>query len=234
MNPPVPSALPTNSTAPPAPVIRVALVEDDPVQRSEITQLLGREAGLELAGTWGTAEAAMAAIPRLEPDVALVDIGLPGQSGIELVSALKPLLPATQFMMLTVWEDPDRIFSALEAGAAGYLLKKTAPAKLLEAIQELHAGGSPMSGAIARKVVERFQKPPPLPERDSGGASGTPTPLSPREREILELLAQGRLYKEIADALGIGYGTLRTHLHRIYEKLHARNRTEAVRRANLE
>lgn len=209
----------------PLPLTRVGLIEDDPIQAAEMTRLLLADSRLLLEGTWASAEAAVQPLAQLTLDIVLVDIGLPGQSGIELVRTLAPCLPATQFMMLTVYDDPDRLFDALSAGAAGYLLKKTAPTRLLEAIQELRDGGSPMSAAIARHVVKRFQQPVPrwdLP-------SATNAHLTPREQEILDLLAQGRLYKEIAETLGIGLGTVRTHIRRIYEKLHARNRTEAVR-----
>jgi len=215
----------TTTPASPFPLIRVGLVEDDPVQTAELRRLLLADSRLLLEGTWATAEAATQPLVQSAPDVVLVDIGLPGQSGIELVRTLAPCLPATQFMMLTVYEDPDRLFDALSAGAAGYLLKKTAPARLLEAIQELRDGGSPMSAAIARHVVKRFQQP--VPRWDA--AAATSAHLSPREQEILDLLAHGRLYKEIAETLSIGLGTVRTHIRRIYEKLHARNRSEAVR-----
>lgn len=219
---PAPGSIPSPS---PLPLTRVGLVEDDPVQAAEITRLLLADRRLRLEGTWTAAEAAAQPLFQLAPDVVLVDIGLPGISGIELVRQIAPRLPATQFMMLTVLEDADRLFEALAAGATGYLLKKTAPTRLLEAIQELRAGGSPMSAAIARHVVKRFQ-PVPHPARTPAAPAAT---LTPREQEILDLLAQGRLYKEIALSLDIGLGTVRTHIRRIYEKLHARNRTEAVR-----
>lgn len=216
-NPQTPSSLP--------PPIRVALVEDDPTQHIEISQLLLADAAVEMVGDWESAEAAASGLMNLGPDIVLMDIGLPGQSGIALVAGLKPRLPATQFMMLTVFDDTERIFRALQAGASGYLLKKDAPRELLEAIQDLHAGGSPMSSAIARKVVMQFQ----APTREPGGTLPPGSPLTQREQEVLTLLAQGRLYKEIAQQLGIGFGTVRTHIRRIYEKLHARNRAEAVR-----
>ena len=209
----------------PATPLRVALIEDDDTQRDEINQLLLADTAMAVIGTWESAESAAASLPGLRPDVVLVDIGLPGQSGIELVQRLQSQLPGTQFMMLTVCDDTERIFRALAAGATGYLLKKDAPAHLLAAIQDLHAGGSPMSSAIARKVVTRFQPPARSPARTAAPAP----PLSPREQEILELLAQGRLYKDIAEHLGIAYGTVRTHIRRIYEKLQAHNRTQAVR-----
>jgi DNA-binding NarL/FixJ family response regulator len=151
-----------------------------------------------------------------------MDINLPGQSGVECVRRLKPLLPKIQVVMLTVYEDTELIFSALAAGATGYLLKRTPPAELLAGIREVHAGGSPMTGHIARKVVQSFNQ-----ERPAGADEGM---LSPREREVLEYLARGYLYKEIAAALGLGYDTVHTHIRRIYEKLQVRSRTEAVAR----
>lgn len=209
------------------PAIRVALVEDDPVQRDEILDLL-HTARMQVVGAWPSAEAGLGGMLAAAPDVVLVDIGLPGQSGIDLVRRAKPRLPKTQFMILTVFEDTERIFSALEAGATGYLLKRTAPRRLIEAIQELHEGGSPMSGAIGRQVLQRLASTPT--------GSRTPAPeaalLSEREREVLDLLAQGRLYKEIGLDLGIAVGTVRTHIRRIYEKLHVRNRTEATRQVH--
>lgn len=189
---------------------------------------------LEVAGAWPSAEAAAEGLPGVAPDVVLVDIGLPGASGIDLVRQLKPRLPDTQFMMLTVFEDTDAIFGALGAGATGYLLKKTVPRRLVEAIAELHAGGSPMSGAIARRLIEQFRSVPPSGSPNCGPTTSHSSPpathLSPREHEILALLGKGRLYKEIAKTLGIAQGTVRTHIRRTYEKLHARNRMEAVRR----
>lgn len=210
--------------------IRVALVEDDAVQRAGIVELLAGAPEIQLAGAWGSAAAALEALPALRPDVGLVDIGLPETSGVELVRLLKPALPGTQFLMLTVVEDVPRVFAALAAGATGYLLKKDAPARLASAIGELHEGGSPMSGSIARQVVLVFQREP-------AQASPEAASLTDRERQILDLLAAGRLYKEIGDALDIRLGTVRTYVRRIYEKLHARNRGEAValaRRASIE
>jgi len=154
------------------------------------------------------------------PDVVLVDINLPGQSGIECVRQLKPRLPATQFAMVTVYEDADRIFQALAVGATGYLLKQTPRAELIAAIRELHAGGSPMSTNIARKVVQSFHRAPAPPRGDAE--------LTPREQQVLDELVRGLLYKEIADALGISMGTLHTYIRRIYEKLHVHSRAQAV------
>jgi DNA-binding NarL/FixJ family response regulator len=168
----------------------------------------------------GSAEEALAKLPALHPDVVLMDIHLPGMSGIECIRQLKLQRPKIQIMMLTVFEDHDRIFQSLAAGSSGYLLKQTPPHKLLEAISELHQGGSPMSTQIARRVVEAFQPA-------STGDNPT-TGLSAREKEIIALLGKGYLYKEIASQLGISVETVRTHIHNTYEKLHVRTRTEAV------
>jgi DNA-binding NarL/FixJ family response regulator len=146
---------------------------------------------------------------------------MPGMNGIECVRRLKPQMIGTQFMMLTVYEDPDHIFKALSSGASGYMLKRTPRAELLAAIKDVHAGGSPMSSNIARKIVQSFQ-------RFSSGSPAEPDNLSPREREVLELLARGYLYKEIAEALHISVPTVNTHIRRIYEKLHVRSRSQAV------
>jgi DNA-binding NarL/FixJ family response regulator len=162
-------------------------------------------------------------LPKAPPDVVLMDIGLPGISGIECICTLKPIIPKTQIMMLTVFEDDQRIFQSLAAGATAYLVKKTPPAKLLEAITDLHAGGSPMSNQIARRLVGEFQKSKSHASETEG--------LSPRETEVLHLLAKGFLYKEIAAQLCISQQTVRTHLRNIYEKLQVRTRTEAVIKA---
>jgi DNA-binding NarL/FixJ family response regulator len=200
--------------------ISVSLIEDSEEIRDSLTVLLKASEGFAFKHAYGSAEAAMKGIPVAPPDVVLVDINLPGISGIECVRQLKQRLPDLRMMMLTVYDDPDAIFASLAAGATGYLLKRTPPAKLLEAITEVSQGGAPMSGQIARKVVESFSTPTPAP--DLG--------LTPREAEILAHLAKGYRYKEIADGLGISAETVRTHLHNIYEKLHVRSRTEAVNR----
>ncbi len=200
--------------------VRVALVEDDPAVRSGLHLLLDNSDSCQCVGAFASGEEALEGLPALKPDVVLMDINLPGMSGIDCIRRLKSSNPALQIMMLTVFEDHDRIFQSLSAGASGYLLKQTPPAKLLEAIKELHQGGSPMSTQIARRVVEAFRKPAPSQDNSSG--------LSPREREIIALLAKGYLYKEIADQLRLSVETIRTHVHNTYEKLHVRTRTEAV------
>jgi DNA-binding NarL/FixJ family response regulator len=165
---------------------------------------------------------AVVALPTIGPEVILTDINLPGMSGIECVRQLKPLMPKAQFVMLTVYEDADHIFDALAAGATGYLLKQTRRDELVAALREVHAGGSPMTSNIARKVVQSFQK--------RGSPTGEGEELSPREHEVLDLLARGYLYKEIADSIGISLPTVNTYIRRIYEKLHVHSRAQAVAR----
>ena len=206
----------------PAAAIRLALVEDDRQVREGLAQLIAASPGYHCVAACPTAEDALSRLPALKPDVVLMDIGLPGMSGIDCIRELKRLEPATQIMMLTVFEDHDRIFQSLAAGASGYLLKQTPTAKLLEAITDLHHGGSPMSVQIARLVVETFQ---PQSRRTIEGPGNQ---LSPREQQILHLLAQGHLYKEIADQLHLSVETVRTHIRNIYQKLHVHGRTEAI------
>jgi DNA-binding NarL/FixJ family response regulator len=200
--------------------ITVAIVEDNDQLRNTLARVIGRAEGFECVGQYATAEAALEDVPRAKPNVVLMDINLPGMNGVECVRKLKQVVPETQVMMLTAYEDTDNIFNALAAGANGYLLKRTPRAGLLDAIREVHGGGSPMSAHIARKVVQSFQRPAPVAQ---------PTEeLSPREKEVLDCLAQGFLYKEIAEKLGISYETVHTYIRRIYEKLQVRTRTEAV------
>lgn len=180
---------------------------------------INRAAGFTCAAQYASAEHALAELPANPPAVVLTDINLPGFSGIECVRRLKPRLPGTQFVMLTVYEDADHIFEALVAGATGYLLKRTPRDELLAALREVHAGGSPMTSNIARKVVQSFQPAPPATELGS---------LSPREHEVLVLLASGYLYKEIAEKIGISLPTVSTYIRRIYEKLQVRSRAQAV------
>jgi len=200
--------------------IAVAIIEDDAQARKILGGWISRGAGFRLAGDWGEAEAAVKELPEQKPDVVLMDINLPGMSGVEAVRMLKPSLPNTQFVMLTVYEDADHIYSALAAGASGYLLKQTPREELLAALEDVHRGGSPMTSNIARKVVQSFRQPP-VPASPDGD-------LSPREQEVLDLLARGYLYKEIADRLNITWPTVNTYVRRIYEKLHVRSRAQAV------
>lgn len=202
------------------PPIRVAIVDDDRALCAAMAAFLDATPGFQCVGVHFTAESALQGIPARPPDVVLMDINMPGRDGIACVRELKARLPDTQIVMLTVYEDTDKIFAALSAGATGYLLKRLSPEKLLEAIREVHEGGSPMSSSIARKVVASFRQggPPPRP----------PLPLSPREQAVLEALARGLTYKQIADQLQISVDTIRTYIRRIYEKLHVQSRTEAV------
>ena len=200
--------------------IAVSIVEDDPGVRSSLVKLINSSPGYRCVSQHSSAENALDEIPKLKPDVTLMDINLPGINGVECVRKLKPLLPGTQVIMLTVYQNTDHIFKALAAGATGYLLKQTPPAEWLAAIRDVNAGGSPMSGHIARKIVQSFQ--------ESSAARETYEALSPREAEVLELLAKGFLYKEIADQMKISYATVHTHIRHVYEKLHVRSRTEAV------
>lgn len=200
----------------------VSIVEDDPKAREIMVDWVNRASGLRCVSDHGSAEDALTTIPERQPHVVLMDINLPGMNGVECVRRLKPLLPETQFVMLTVYEDSDHIFQALQAGAAGYMLKRTSRADLMAAIRDVQAGGSPMTTNIARKVVKAFHQVNP-----PGSAVGA---LSARENEVLQLLAQGYLYKEIADTLNVAVPTVNTYIRRIYEKLHVRSRTEAIAR----
>jgi DNA-binding NarL/FixJ family response regulator len=201
--------------------ISVSIIEDDGPARQILSDWIQRADGFKFLSGHGSGESALARLPKEKPDVVLADINLPGQNGIECVRRLKPLLPVTQFVMLTVYEDADHIFHALAAGATGYLLKQTPRAELLAALRQVHSGGSPMTSNIARKVVQSFQQRPQatLPES---------VELSPREREVLDLLTRGYLYKEIADLLNISLPTVNTYIRRMYEKLHVRSRAQAA------
>jgi DNA-binding NarL/FixJ family response regulator len=200
--------------------ITVSIVEDNDQLRGTLARVISRAEGFQCVSQYANAEAALEVLPQDRPNVVLMDINLPGMSGVECVRRLKQLAPDTQAVMLTVYEDTDNIFNALAAGASGYLLKRTPRAELLDAIREVNRGGSPMTTHIARKVVQSFQQ---------ASASTQPTEnLSPREQEVLDCLSQGFLYKEIADKLGISYETVHTYIRRIYEKLQVRTRTEAV------
>lgn len=204
--------------------IPVAIVEDNNDIRLALEQIVDMSDYCELAGSCINGEEALIKIPILNPRVVLMDIHLGGISGIEVVRELKSAYPEILFMMCTIYEDDEQIFEALSAGASGYILKKTPPAKLLESIQELMDGGSPMSSQIARKVVAAFQnKKSANPSSDSSLDI-----LSKREKEILEMLSKGLLYKEISDAIFISTETVRKHVYHIYEKLHVSNKVEAV------
>jgi len=200
--------------------ITVSIVEDDAPVRDVLTEWIRGADGFKCVGVYENAEVALAALPQEKPSVVLMDINMPGMSGIECVRRLKPQMLGTQFMMLTVYEDPDHIFKALSSGASGYMLKRTPRTELLAAVMDVHAGGSPMSSNIARKIVQSFQRFNTSPTETDN--------LSPREREVLELLARGYLYKEISDSLRISVPTVNSHIRRIYEKLHVRSRSQAV------
>jgi DNA-binding NarL/FixJ family response regulator len=199
---------------------KVVLIEDDSALREAVRETLSATLQWNVVGSYARAETAIPAIKAEPPDVAIVDIQLPGVSGIECVRHLKPLCPDTQFLMVTVYDNADRVYQALAAGASGYLLKPDVPTRLLEALEDVLAGGSPMSSAIARKVVQHFQHPVKAHQEEYN--------LTSREREVLDLLVKGALYKEIAHELEIRIETVRYHLNNIYRKLHVRTRTEAV------
>lgn len=206
--------------------ITVSIVEDNDKLRGTLAKVIGRAEGFRFVSDYGSAEAALEDLPKVKPEVVLMDINLPGMNGVECVRKLKALMPQVQVMMLTVYEDTENIFNALAAGANGYMLKRTPTKELIEAIREVHRGGSPMTTHIARLVVQSFQKPvSAAPAAQSGGELSE---LSEREQQVLDLLSQGLIYKEIADKLNIGYETVHTYIRRIYEKLQVRTRTEAV------
>lgn len=204
-------------------IINVSIVEDSDTIREALQLVINGSAGFECSHVYADAETALEDLPSREVDVVLMDINLPGMDGIGCIKALKPSMPGTQFMMCTVHENDDAIFSALESGATGYLLKRTSPAQILEAIRELHEGGSPMSSEIARRVVERMQ--------GRKMSVGSVEMLTDREKEVLEFLAKGFLYKEIAAELFISKETVKSHIQNIYDKLHVQNRTEALNMA---
>jgi len=198
--------------------IRVAVIEDNAALREQIGAMLLRPC--TCVGSYPSAESAIDALPAIQPDIVLADIQLPGMSGIDCVRVLSGKLPATQIIMITVYDDSDSVYESLAAGASGYLLKPLESATLAEAIQEVLAGGAPMSMSIARRVIQTFRRPATEPDTDKA--------LGARELEILELLAKGFLKKEIADKLGISYWTIQTHVGRIYKKLHVHSRAQAV------
>jgi len=200
--------------------IRVSIVEDNRGTRESLAELLGRSSALRCVGAHPDGEQALESIPAEHPDVVLMDINLPGMSGVECVGHLKAQMPKLQVLMLTTYEESELIFDSLRKGASGYLLKNMPPKEILQAVEQVHAGGSPMSMQVARKVVSHFQQiKQPASEVEQ---------LTGREQEILALLARGYLYKEIADQLAISPSTVRAHLHTIYGKLHVQSRTQAV------
>lgn len=201
-------------------IITVSIVDDEADLRKHIAGYLAAAGNIRCISSYASAEEALEQLPRDKPDVVLMDINLGGMDGVECVRQLTPLMPESQVLMLTVFEDTEQIFRALAAGASGYLLKRLSPKKLLEAIQEVRDGGSPMSAPIARKVVQSFKA---VPTRGDESVE-----LSPRERSVLDGLAGGLAYKQIADQLGVSIHTVRNYIRRIYEKLHVRTRTEAV------
>lgn len=201
------------------PRIKVAIVEDDAKVRETLSVLVQASPELKWMGSYPNSEVALKNLSRDWPDVILMDINLPNMSGIECAAQVKEMRPRVQILMLTAYDDKERIFDSLKAGASGYLLKRSSPAEILEAISEVHGGGSPMTTSIARQVVQYFRQRPAKDDTEN---------LTAREVEILDLLAQGYLYKEIGDKLSIATGTVRNHLQHIYEKLHVRSRTEAV------
>jgi DNA-binding NarL/FixJ family response regulator len=203
-------------------LIKVSIVDDDNWLREDLAQNINNENGFCCVSSYRTAEAALEKLPDEQPDVVLMDIALPGISGIECVRRLKECWPDANVLMLTVYEETDKIFAALRAGASGYLLKRSSPDELLDAIADLHRGGSPMSSSVARRVVKFFASE----AKPSAEAEG----LSVREREILDLLVEGRANKEIADLLSVSVHTVRMFIRRIYKKMHVHSRGEAVAR----
>ncbi|MGB7769878.1 MAG: response regulator transcription factor [Verrucomicrobiia bacterium] len=199
--------------------ITVSIIEDDAPVRQILAGWIDAAKGFRCLSAFSSAESALASLPREAPDILLVDINLPRMNGIECVRRLEPLIPKTQFLMLTVYADTNHIFNALAAGASGYLLKETGQKELIASLKLTHEGGAAMTSQIARKLVQSFQPQPEKPE---------PNGLTPREQDILKLLSRGDYYKEIADSLGISVHTVCTHIRHIYEKLHVRSRTEAI------
>lgn len=202
-------------------MISVAIVEDDAGIRRSLEWLLKSSDEFSCVAACSSAEDAIARLPKLAPEVILMDINLPNRSGIECTAELKEALPSAQVVMITVYADAEKVFNALRAGASGYILKRATPEEIAQAIREVHAGGVPMSSEIARKVLGAFREPAPAPSREDQN-------LSPREQDVLELLAQGCSNKEIADKLSISVETVTWHLRHIYSKLHVRSRTQAA------
>jgi len=205
-------------------MITVSIVEDDIPVRTIFAQWLSRAKGFRVAGLHQNGLEAVAALPAEKPDVVLMDINLPGLDGVECVRQLKAQCPKMQFVMITVYEDPNRVFAALAAGATGYLIKRTSRNALLDALRDVQAGGSPMSSSIARQVVQSFAKASPTPPPADF------EPLSQREKEVLGLLSEGYAVKEISESLGLSEHTVNTYLRRVYEKLHVHSRSQAAAR----
>ena len=203
--------------------ISIAIVEDLEAVRNGLKDFISLSTDFLVVGVFKSGEEALQELPNISPDIVIMDINLPGMNGIECIRQVKGKSPGTQFMMFTVYENDDKVFEALKAGASGYLLKNTGLLEIVESVKELYDGGSPMSANIARKLVNLV--------RDTGKDTAFMDVLSPREKEILQLLAKGLLYKEIAHQLQITTGTVRIHIHKIYEKLHVQNRTEAINKA---
>ncbi|MGB8169288.1 MAG: response regulator transcription factor [Chthoniobacteraceae bacterium] len=200
--------------------IGVAVVEDNAGLRRSLSRIIGHATGMRCVGTYPDGLVALTQLPALKPDVVLMDINMPGMNGIECTERLKISLPGAQVIMVTVYEDAENVFRALQAGACGYLLKRASSEEIISAINEVRGGGAPMTSEIARKVVHAFQKPP--------AAAGQKVELSQREQEILKLISEGFANKEIAGKLNISYQTVKVHVKHIYEKLHVRSRSEAL------
>lgn len=200
-------------------MITVCIVEDISEIREGFQTIMNMSEDIKCIGAFHTGEDAISQLPALNPDITIMDINLPGVSGIECIRKLKKLNLRSLYLMFTVYDDDDNVFEALKTGASGYILKKTSPTKFLEAIKEIHAGGSPMSPYIARKIINAFHLRPQQMEKSI---------LTAREEEVLTLLSKGLLYKEVAETLFISVGTVKQHIHKIYDKLHVQNKTEAI------
>lgn len=203
--------------------VNVGIIEDRREIREGLATLIGGTPGFRCSGTWGSMEDALGARPTDAPDVMLVDIGLPGMSGIAGLEPLREMMPAAKFLVLSVYDDDDRIFEALCAGAHGYLLKKTPPARILEALDEAVAGGAPMSPEIAQRVVRMFRRFPPPRRADYG--------LTPHEVRLLQMLAEGHNYRSAGEALGVSVNTVAFHIKNVYEKMRVHSKSEAVAKA---
>ena len=202
--------------------IKVSIVEDIPELRNGLVSLLQWDERFEAVSAHNDAESAIDHIIAMRPDIVIMDINLPGMNGIECLLKIKKECPGTQFIMFTIYEDDEHLFDSLEAGASGYILKKASQKKILDSVEELYNGGAPMSTSIARKVINKFKKPDVKESLN----------ITEREKEILTLLSKGLLYKEIGDQLHITTGTVKQHIHKIYEKIHVENRTEAINKFN--